>query len=330
MTSEFSRDFRTTIRTVVRQGMVLSLCVAGMGPLAAQAQSAAMSAETYFGTVRASDIYSLSYGARGCILEVSEKAKRERLVKSGEMLVKLDDQRSQLAVQTAAARFAELEAAIEERKLAIDSARADERRRKEELELVRGEFERSSIMLGRGLINETAMDAIEGRFMQANFAAERALEAIANAEAAIKRAEIAKNIGSLEMESEQINLDKFSLSAPFDGVLVGFEANVGDCVAEGELAAKIYVPEEKSVDVFFRISRLTAPEASGLAIGGPVKVTRVNGEECKGTITRINTEADPETQFVEATVEVEKSCAPSLFLNESVEIEAVQAVSEAG
>ena len=111
--------------------------------------------------------------------------------------------------------------------------------------------------------------------------------------------------------------------APFDGVLVGFDANSGDCIAEGALAGRIYVPEQKSVDVFFRISRLTEEGGGGVSVGAEVQVTRVNGAACGGTITRIDTEADLETQFVEATVDVDPTCAPNLFLNESVEVEAV-------
>ena len=98
-----------------------------------------------------------------------------------------------------------------------------------------------------------------------------------------------------------------------------------DCVQEGELAARIYEPDQKSVDVFFPISRLTAAEVTGLAIGNKVRITRVNAQECAGTITQLDTEADAETQFVEATVEVEEACAPALFLNEGVEVRALPA-----
>lgn len=292
------------------------------------AREAAVGSDTYFGTVRASDLTALSYGARGCIIEVSDAAKRTRMVAAGEVLVRLDDKRSRLDVRTAEARTSELAAAIDERQLAIAAARADDRRAQEELDFVAKEFERNSVMLGRGLINESAMETIERRFMDANFAAERSKEAIANAEAALRRAEIALEIGVLDLELSKITLTDFELIAPFDGVLVGFDAKIGSCVQEGELAGQIYVPDQKSVDVFFQISRLTDPKASGVSVGATVNITRVNGEACEGTITRLDTEADPETQFVEATVDVSPSCAPALFLNESVEIEASQGADE--
>jgi multidrug efflux pump subunit AcrA (membrane-fusion protein) len=280
--------------------------------------------DTFFGTVRARDLASLSYGTRGCVVSISEEAKTSREVRAGQVLVELDDQHSRLALRTAEARVLELTAALDERELSIQNAEADSRRRAEELDFVTEEFERNSTMLGRGLINETTMEAIERRYMEARFTAERAEEAIATAVTAKRRAEIALEIGELDLRSAEITLEDFALVAPFDGALVGFEANVGDCVQEGELAARIYEPQKKSVDVFFLISRLSAPNSGGLGVGASVKVTRVNGQSCAGTITRLDTEADSETQFVEATVDVEEGCAPSLFLNEAVEVEAVQ------
>ena len=279
--------------------------------------------DTYFGTVRARDIYSLSYGARGCIVDVAEDAKAERRVVAGQVLVRLDDQRSLLGLRTAQARVDELAAALEERRLAVTAAMADVQRREQDLKLVQAEHQRSSEMLGRGLINESAMDAMERSFLESTFAAERAGEAIATAKAAVRRAEIALEIGRLEVETAQVDHEKLALVAPFDGVLVGFDANSGDCITEGALAGRIYVPEQKSVDVFFRISRLTEDGGGGVSVGAEVQVTRVNGTSCGGTITRIDTEADLETQFVEATVDVDPACAPSLFLNESVEVAAV-------
>jgi len=307
-------------QSIYGAGLVVAVC-AGLGLEQASAQDGL---DSFFGNVRASDISSLSYEARGCIVEVSEAAERDRVVQAGQVVVRLDDLRAQLALRTAEVRVLELEAAVAERQLALQAALADESRRKQDLELVTKEFERSSVLMGRGLINESTMDAIERRFMESTFASDRAGEAIANAEAAMKRSQIALEIGTLEARTAEITLEQMAVVAPFDGVLVGFDANVGDCVQEGESAARIYVPEEKSVDVFFRISRLTGEQASQMAVGAPVKVTRVNGEECSGAITRIDTEADLESQFVQATVEVDPACAPRLFLNEAVEVQLAQ------
>lgn len=313
-----------------------AIAALGLAPAAGLAQSEPAAVETirlqgetqmatdrFFGTVQASDIAGLSYEARGCVVEVSDQARRERVASAGQVLVRLDDQRSLLALRTAEARLSELEAQIEERELAIQSATADDRRRQQELELTTAEYERNSTMLGRGLINETTMEAVERRFMEARFAADRAQEAIATAKSAKRRAEIAHEIGKLDVQSAQLNHEMLVLTAPIDGVLVGFETNVGDCVQEGELAAQIYAPSEKSVEVFILISRLSQTGQNGISTGTDVRITRVNQQVCGGTITRFDTEADLENQFVKATIEVDEDCAPQLFLNEAVEVEAL-------
>ncbi|MGP6089468.1 efflux RND transporter periplasmic adaptor subunit [Antarctobacter jejuensis] len=288
----------------------------------------AMSTDTFFGTVQASDISGLSYEARGCVVEVSEQAKRARVASAGQVLVRLDDKRSALALRTAEARVAELQAQIEERELAIQAALADDKRRQQELELTTAEYERNSTMFGRGLINETTMEGVERRFMEARFAADRAQEAIATARAAKRRAEIAHEIGTLDLQTAKLAHDMLVLTAPFDGVLVGFETNLGDCVQEGERAAQIYAPNEKSVEVYIQISRLSATAESGIAVASDVRIARVNGQICNGVFTRFDTEADLENQFVKATIEVDDACAPDMFLNEAVEVETLLPAKE--
>ncbi|MGR3501073.1 efflux RND transporter periplasmic adaptor subunit [Pseudaestuariivita sp.] len=279
-------------------------------------------AETFFGTVVAKERTGLSYTAGGCITEVSTDALRSQRASAGQVLVRLDDRRAQLALRTARARLAELEGLVEERDLGIASAIADGERRQAELEFVTREHQRNSVMLGRGLINETTMDVVERRFMDAGFAADRAQEAIISARAAKRRAEIARDIGALEVDNAELTAELLVLRAPYDGVLVDFDAAVGDCVQNGGEAAQLYAPAEKSVETFFLVSRLSAMGPSGIGTGQPVGFTRVNGDVCGGTVRWVDTEADLETQYVKATLDVDGACASRLFLNEAVEVTA--------
>ncbi|MBP0483554.1 efflux RND transporter periplasmic adaptor subunit [Sagittula salina] len=277
--------------------------------------------ESYVGTVRSRDVNGLSYGVRGCIAQVSEDALRNQVASAGQVLVELDDSLSQLALKTAEARVADLKAAVEERDLSLAAAEADVRRRGEELAFVAKEFERNQTMFRRGLINETTMEAVERRMMDARFAAEQAKEAMAAARSARARAEIAVQIGELDLETTRIDHAGLVLTAPFDGVLVGFEPRVGACVTEGALAAQLYDPKRKAVDVYVLISRLTRTDATAVTRGAQVTVRRGNGAACGGQITWIDTEADLESQYVKATIDLDETCAPQLFLNEAVEVE---------
>lgn len=283
---------------------------------AAQAQS---DVESYVGTVRARDVHGLSYGVRGCIASVSDSAVRDQIATAGQPLIKLDDAQAQLSLRTAQARLSDLRAAVEERVLSADAAEADTRRRDEELAFVSKEFERNQTMFRRGLINETTMEAVERRMMDARFAADRAREALATANSAVARARIAVEIGELDLKTAELDQADLTLTAPFDGVLVGFDPRVGACVTEGAFAAQLYDPKRKAVDVYVLISRLSDTETA-VTRGTDVTVRRGNGQDCGGQITWIDTEADLESQYVKTTIDVEESCAAALFLNEAVEV----------
>ncbi|MBS0125611.1 HlyD family efflux transporter periplasmic adaptor subunit [Thetidibacter halocola] len=300
--------------------LALALCALGAAHPALSQVREMGAGKVYLGTVRASDMHGLSYATRGCIVALSEEARQSQAATAGQELVRLDDRDALLSLRSAEARVQDLQAAVAERQLAVDAARADDVRRRKELDFVSKEFDRNNTLFGRGIINETALEAVERRIMDATFAAERAKEAIVTAESARNRAEIALEIGRLDLQAAERVLEELRLLAPFDGVLVGFEENVGDCVQEGELAARLYAPAAKAVDIYVLISDLAASDGSGVAVGGAVTIQRASGTTCDGAITRIDTEADLESQFVQASIAVDGTCAPGLFLNEAVQV----------
>lgn len=286
------------------------------GPAFAQQHS-----NVFAGTVVASEITGLSYETGGCIVAVSEAARKSGAAEAGQVLVELDGRAAKLALATAQARVADLEAAVAERQLAVDAAQASVERRRQELDLVEKEFTRNEQIFRRGLLNETTMEAVESKMLSATFAADQADEALASALSAKARAEISLRIGNLELESSVDEVEALTVVAPYTGVLLGFEPNVGECVAARAPTAQIYAPDNKAVEVFVRVDQLVTGDSSGVAIGAPVEIGRINGETCGGAFTWIGTEADLEQQFVKTSIDVDASCAPSLFLNEAVEVQ---------
>ena len=176
----------------------LALGLAATGAVA-QETEAEFQPFTFAGTVVAREITGLSYETGGCIVSVSDSARRTGAAESGQLLVELDAQDAELALETAKARVADLEAAVAEKQLAIDAAEANVDRRAQELAFVGKEFARNEQMFRRGLINESTMEGVESRMMNADFAADQAKETLASAISAKKRAEIALDIGQHEL-----------------------------------------------------------------------------------------------------------------------------------
>jgi len=273
------------------------------------------------GTVVADNKTGLSYGARGCITELSQAALQSGKARAGELLVALDDRSATLAVKSAKARVSDLDAAVQERDFAITTAKADVARVKEEQNYVEREFERTRVLFERGLVNDATLETNERRKLDAVFAVDRAEEALERAQSARSRANIALEIGQLEVQARELDLEALTVRSPFDGVLLNFESNIGDCVQQGGLAAQIYMPNEKSVETFLFMDQLVNASSVGVVVGNPVNVVRINGQACPGKFSLVGTEADLENQNVKVTIKLDGSCAPTMFLNEAVVIE---------
>jgi len=273
------------------------------------------------GTVFSNNEIGLSYQTGGCIVEVSSQSLKTGRANQGQVLVKLDDKNAVLALKTAKARVLDLKASVEDSDFAIEVAKADVGRVKEEFQFVEREFERTKVLFQRGLINETTLEASERRKLEATFSVQRSKEALRRSVSAKARSLIALDIGKLEMEARQADLEELIIRAPHDGILIDFEPNLGDCVSQGSLAAKIYMADDKSVETFVFVEQLLNAEKIGVLVGNQVNVIRTNGQICQGVFSSVGTEADLESQNVKATIDLNASCAPLMFLNEAVRIE---------
>ena len=275
------------------------------------------------GTVFANNETGLSYQTGGCISEVSSQSLTTGKAYEGQVLVELDDRNAILAFKTAEARLLDLEASVEDSDFAIEVAKADVGRVEEEFQFVEREFERTKVLFERGLVNETTFEAAERRKLETTFSVQRAKEALGRSISSKTRSLIALDIGKLELEGRQLDLDDLIVRAPHDGILLEFEPNIGDCVSQSSLAAKLYRPEEKSVETFIFVEQLVNAKEIGVAVGNLVNVVRTNGQICSGIFSLVGTEADLESQNVKAIIDLDPTCAPSMFLNEAVKIETV-------
>ena len=273
------------------------------------------------GTVVADNMTGLSYRVRGCIKSVSKEAINTGIATINQELIKLDDRVAKMAVATAVARIKNLEAEVDDREFSVTVVQAEIIRVQEEQDFVAREYERTRLLFQRGLVNETTLEAAERRKMEASFALERIQEELQRALSGKSRAEIALDIGLLELNARQFDLQELAMQAPFSGVLLNFNPKVGDCVSQGALAAQIYKPKDKSVETFAFMDNLVDANQFGLTVGNSVKVIRVNGESCPGQISLVGTEANLETQSVKVRIKLDPNCAVKMFLNEGVKIE---------
>ena len=273
------------------------------------------------GTVVADNMTGLSYRVRGCITSISKEATNTGSAAVNQELIKLDDRVAKMAVAAAVARVKDLEAEVGDSEFSITTVHAEIIRVQEEQDFVKREFERTRLLFQRGLVNETTLEAAARRKMEASFALERIQEDLQRALSGKSRAEIALDIGLLELNARQFDLQELVMQAPFSGVLLNFNPKIGDCVSQGALAAQIYKPKDKSVETFAFMDNLVDAKQFGLTIGNSMQVISVNGDSCPGQISLVGTEANLETQSVKVRIKLDPNCAVKMFLNEGVKIQ---------
>ena len=273
------------------------------------------------GTVVADNMTGLSYRVRGCIKSVSKEAINTGIATINQELIKLDDRVAKMAVATAVARIKNLEAEVDDREFSVTVVQAEIIRVQEEQDFVAREYERTRLLFQRGLVHETTLEAAERRKMEESFALERIQEELQRALSGKSRAEIALDIGLLELNARQFDLQELAMQAPFSGVLLNFNPKIGDCVSQGALAAQIYKPKDKSVETFAFMDNLVDAKQFGLTKGNSVQGIRVNGDSCPGQISLVGTEANLETQSVKVRIKLDPNCAVKMFLNEGVKIQ---------
>jgi len=113
-------------------------------------------------------------------------------------------------------------------------------------------------------------------------AAKAALEA---AEATVTRARVA--------------LRNTTIRAPFDGVVVAREAEIGDFIDKGDPVVRII-----DLDPVLAVAQISERDRGRVTVGAPARVTLVGGREVSGRVHFVTTEAEPATRTFRIEIEL--------------------------
>lgn len=225
------------------------------------------------GTVEARVIARLGFEVAGRLAEVA--VDQGHRIEIGRMLARMDASEQQ-------ARLAQAEAELRQAEAAVTQAKARLERAKALLLQRRSINDRRQALVRRGTVSqEAAEDAEAGSAVAASDVA----VATSDLEAARGAVEAAK----ARIQLEQAVLAKFTLSAPFDAMVVDRLLEPGATVAPGTIAVTVVDPSTVWVRAF-----VDEALAGRLAVGQPANITLRSrqGEPLAGRIARIDIEND--------------------------------------
>lgn len=157
---------------------------------------------------------AVSSKATGRLIELN--VREGSLVKKGDLLARLDaaDVAASLGVSEAGVR--QSEAALKQAEANLKLAQAQQSNADDELRRTMG-------LASQGFVSPQAVDAVQTRARTAAASTAAAQAALATARAAIGQAQA-------QVKVQQVNRDSTEIRAPFDGVVLVKNANVGDLI----------------------------------------------------------------------------------------------------
>ncbi|MBF2025728.1 MAG: efflux RND transporter periplasmic adaptor subunit [Oscillatoriales cyanobacterium C42_A2020_001] len=231
-------------------------------------------------------------------------------VQQGQRLLQIDasEQRAQVASRTAAAETsaAEVEAARADVASASDTLRSLQARRasaQANVQLNQREYERYLDLYNQGAESRQLLDQRLNALQTAQAALRQAEADIQAQRATINRlqATVSRNQRALEQAQANITegqaqLQFYTISAPFTGIIGNIPAKVGDFVNTSSQLMTLTQNEQLEIQIAIPLER-----AADLRTGLPVKLLDANNKVLQtGRISFIAPNVDPSTQSVQA------------------------------
>lgn len=206
-------------------------------------------------------------------------------VSEGQLLCKLDPGTREANLAEAKARLAEAEAGVpeSEARLAEAEARLDE---------AGINLNAASKLSEGGFASETRVASAQ--------AASRAAEAgVQSAKSGLKSTLAGIQSAQAGVAAAQKEIDRLSITAPFDGLLESDVAELGSLLQAGTLCATII-----QLDPIKIVGFVPETEVSKVQIGAPAGAELATGDTLRGRVTFLSRSADPTTRTFRVEVNV--------------------------
>lgn len=218
---------------------------------------------------------AVSSKATGRLVEL--RVREGSVVQAGELIARLDASDVQAALAAAQATVVQFQAARQQAEANLGQARATQALAEEDLR-------RSEGLVAQGFLSAQALDAARTRVRTTQAATTAAQGALTTADAAIAQARA-------QAQVQQVNRDNTEIRAPFDGVVLVKNANVGDLItpfsnASGTSGAVVTLADMATLEVEADVA-----EASVVRVkpDQPVEITldALPDRRLKGSVARI-------------------------------------------
>ena len=207
---------------------------------------------TAFGEIRSRRVLDLRATAAGRIVELADGFVEGGTVKSGDLLLQVDPENAQSALERAKGDLVEAEAELQEAEAALVLARDEVASAEEQVQLRLQALTRQKNLRERGVGTDAAVKAAELAEAVARQAVLSRRQALQQAQARLTRAKTRLTRQKVNLAEAERRLADTRIYAAFDGTLDSVTAVQGGVVTLNERLAQLVDPN--ALEVSFRLS----------------------------------------------------------------------------
>jgi RND family efflux transporter MFP subunit len=264
-----------------------------------------------FGTVTPRESLPLVAQVRGQIVDIYQSFKEGNFVKKGTRIIQIDPRTYSLEVKRRQVQIMQSEAELKRLKQEVINHRSRVKIAKSDVALSKSEYLRLKKLVDRKVIAQSQLDKAE----QAYLASRERLQAIENQLALIgpRREQLmaARDMADVMYQQANLDLERSSLEAPFDGWVLEKAIEVGQHVNVGQQLGSIYKAGELDIEVSIptrEFKWLPSGMGKNSSVAADV-IFRNSGDQqvWQGRVARVKARMDERTRTLPVVIEVDET-----------------------
>jgi RND family efflux transporter MFP subunit len=264
-----------------------------------------------YGTVEPRETLKLVAEVRGQIFQIDPSFKEGGFVTKGTRLIQIDPRTYELGVQRYKVQIKQAQAEIKRLEQEVLNLQARIKIAKSDVSLAKSEYFRLKKLIDRKVIAQSTLDKAEQQYL----ASLERLQALEN-QLALTGPQKEQLLAQRDMvkvlyQEAQLDLERSSLTAPFDGWVLQKLVEVGQHVNVGQDLGRIYSAGLLDIEVRIPVKDfkwLPVELNSGAGIEADIVFGNQGAQKTwPGRISRIKAEMDDRTRTLPVVVEVDES-----------------------
>ena len=266
-----------------------------------------------FGTVAPRESLKLVAQVRGPVVAVSPKFKEGAFVKKGTRLIQIDPRTYRLEVTRRKVQIKQSEAELKRLRQEVVNLRSRIKIAKSDVALAKNEYLRLKKLIDRKVIAQSQLDKAD----QAYLASLERLQALENQMALIgpqkEQLIAARDMANVMFQQANLDLERSSIEAPYDGWVLDKSIEVGQHVNIGQQLGSIYKAGQLDIEVNIPTREFKWLPA-GMGEKSPVAaevIFKNSGDQqvWQGHVARVKARMDQKTRTLPVVIEVDDTLA---------------------